>query len=440
MSITPQSLTGITNAKFWELCRAKNPNFASHTAKATADTFSAKGFEALKLNDIGAINEFFELSMRIAFQKCDISGARNPLAEVGLVEVYDTPNGGYTQRIAINSIKPISPGFKGIEDYEVRSPFVTKKPEQTERFFGQNFDYQSTIFIQDYQVKTIFISEYGMGEFIAGVIKGLQNGYVLQEYANTKEAIHSALNSTTYPLQDSQKLAVSSWTDGAPTDAELKSLILTLKDLATGMRTQAQTGMYNAGKFETFVDPSEYVCLMRAGIKNRIDVNLEVGAFNPDKLSMPWEVTEVADFGGLIPQYTLDAGTTWKDLQVVYDELGTAVGYIDALSTNVHDVHKNKSDGYWYASYTYNGTDYDNRLIIQMDGTGGTIRWDDPNEEVLAIVAQKGLIFEDKQNPYQVTPIYNPRTLGTHYWASSPNNAINVDPNYNMIAILKPSA
>ena len=430
MSITPQSLTGITNAKFWELCRAKNPNFASHTAKATADTFSAKGFEALKLNDIGAINEFFELSMRIAFQKCDISRARNPLAEVGLVEVYDTPNGGYTQRIAINSIKPISPGFKGIEDYEVRSPFVTKKPEQTERFFGQNFDYQSTIFIQDYQVKTIFISEYGMGEFIAGVINGLQNGYVLQEYVNTKEAIHSALNSTTYPLQDSQKLAVSSWTDGAPTDAELKSLILTLKDLATGMRTQAQTGMYNAGKFETFVDPSEYVCLMRAGIKNRIDVNLEVGAFNPDKLSMPWEVTEVADFGGLIPY---DSNNT--ELQPVYDQLGVVVGYVDASATINGYATKRKSDGEWIVNITIGGSTADTTIVHPEN-----VVWSDTNDEVLAIVAQKGLIFENKQNPYQVTPIYNPRTLGTHYWASSPNNAINVDPNYNMIAILKPSA
>lgn len=425
-----KSITGISNIEFWNMARAKNTHFASHTAKGTSDLFTEKGFEALTRDDIGAVNEFFELSLRVAFQKMDVSRARNPLADIGLVEIYDTPNGGFTQRIAINSIKPVTPSFKGLEDFGTVDPFIVRKPTDTERFFGQNFDYQSLITIQSFQVRTIFLAEYGMGEFISGILQGLANGYTLQEYVNTKEAINTAINSVTYPLQDTQKIEVDSWTDGAPVADDLKSLILSLKDLATAMRTQAQTGMYNANGFETYVDPSEYVVLMRAGIKNRIQLELEIGAFNPETLTIPFSVAEVSDFGGLTPYIVDDSGVTPVDVPLVpvYDKLGTEVAYIDATVTP--DGYAYKDGDKWYVDVSGVKT----ATLAPSD-----VSWNDANGDVLAIVAQKGLIFENKQNPYVVTPIYNPRGLYTNYWASSPNNSVNVDPNYNMIVVVKPS-
>lgn len=433
-AVTAKDISGISNVQFWNMARAKNPNFASHTAKGTADLFNEKGFEALKRDNVVALNEFFELSIRIAFQKVDVSRARNPLAELGLVEIYDTPNGGFVQRIAINSIKPVTPAFKGLEDGDSVDPFIVRKPTQQERFFGQNFDYQSFITIQDFQVKQIFLSEYGMGEFIAGILQGLANGYILQEYVNTKEAINSALNSTDYALKDTQKLAVSSWTDANPTDSDLKSLILTIKDLATAMKTQAQTGMYNALGFETYVDSNEYVVLMRAGIKNRIQLQLELGAFNPETLTIPFATQEVSDFGGLVP-YGEEALTT--KLQPVYDRFGTVVGYVDAEATINGYATKRKSDGRWIVNIT-TGSSTSDTTIAEEDR--GEVYWKDENAEVLAIVCQKGLIFENRQNPYTVSPIYNPRGMYNNYWANSANNSINVDPNYNLIAIIKPTA
>lgn len=433
-TVTAKDISGISNVQFWNMARAKNPNFANHTAKGTADLFNEKGFEALKRDDVVALNEFFELSIRIAFQKVDVSRAKNPLAELGLVEIYDTPNGGFVQRIAINSIKPVTPAFKGLEDGDSVDPFIVRKPTQQERFFGQNFDYQSFITIQDFQVKQIFLSEYGMGEFIAGILQGLANGYILQEYVNTKEAINSALNSTDYALKDTQKLAVASWTDASPTDSDLKSLILTIKDLATAMKTQAQTGIYNALGFETYVDSDEYVVLMRAGIKNRIQLQLELGAFNPETLTIPFATQEVSDFGGLVP-YGEEALTT--KLQPVYDRFGTVVGYVDANATINGYATKRKSDGRWIVNVTIGGSTADT-TIAEEDR--GEVYWKDENAEVLAIVCQKGLIFENRQNPYTVSPIYNPRGMYNNYWANSANNSINVDPNYNMIAIIKPSA
>lgn len=430
-TVTPQTLSGISNADFWKLARAKNPNFASHTSEGTKDLFTERGFEALRLNDVQAINEWFELSIRIAFQKMDISRARNPLADIGLVEVYNTPNGGFVQRIAINSIKPITPKFKGLEDGMSVDPFVIRKSTQNERFFGQNFDYSSLITIQDFQVKQIFLDDYGMGMFLAGIMEGFANGYKLQEYVNTKEAINAAINSTEFPLQSSQILEVPEFVKDAPTDDNLKDLILEIKDLATAMKTQAQTGMYNANGFETVVDNSDYVCLMRAGIKNRIQMQLEVGAFNPDRLTIPFNVEEISDFGGLLP-YSVDSTQTPATetmLQEVYDVFGVVVGYIDA-SVTVNGYATKDSQGRWIVSVTSGSTTADTTIVSPDDVT-----WKDTNDEVIAIIAQKGLIFENKQNPYTVRPIYNPRGMYTNYWANSPNNAINVDPNYNMIVI-----
>lgn len=51
------SLTGITNAQMWDECRKADPNFRSHTAKATAELFTSKGFEALTRSGLNVVNE-----------------------------------------------------------------------------------------------------------------------------------------------------------------------------------------------------------------------------------------------------------------------------------------------------------------------------------------------------------------------------------------------
>jgi len=391
-------ISGVTNVELWNLARKANPTFASHTAEGTADLFTERGFEALRLSDVSAINEFFEISLRVGFQMLTVSRAKNPLEGKGLVQVYATPNGGYTQRMAVKSIKPVTPKFKGLADGSSVDPFIVRKPQAEERFFQQNFDYQSFITVQDFQVKTIFISERGMGEFVAGIMQGLSNGYTIQEFENTLEAINKAINSQTYPLQDSQVVEITVADAANMTNEELTTAILAMKDVISAMETSAQTGAYNAAKFESTVSTGDLVSIMRPSLKNRIAVNLLTGAIHPENLSLPTEVIELQDFGGL--QATTN-GTT--PLYPLYDANGEQKGW----------------------TTTEGGT----------EAYTGEVTMVDPNEDVIAIIAQKGLIFENKQNPYVVTPIYNPRGLYTNYWASSANNAINVDPFYNLVVI-----
>lgn len=430
-----KDLTGITNSQLWDLARKASPTFKSHTAKATADLFTEKGFEALTRSDLNVINEFFELSLRVGLQMISTSKARNPLAATGLVATYDTPNGGFVQRIAVGSIKPVSPAYKGLEDYAKGGssvdPYIVRKPESSERFFGQNFDYQSFITIQDYQVKTIFISEYGMGSYVAGIMEGLRNGYTIQEYENTLECLSKALNSETYPLQSTQIVEVDSWDSGeggVVSGEDLISLIRAIKNVNTAMSVCAQTSAYNAAKFATIVDTSDLVLLTRAGIKTEIDLKLEVGAFNPDRLSLPFEVKEVESFGGLIPKNASDA-----DMQVVYDSIGEVRGYIDASATINAPAFYDKANNRWLVNITSGGSTADTTFPAEPD------HWEDPNEDVLAVLIQKGAIFENAQNPYTVRPIQNPRCLYTNYWASRPNNGINFDYYYTVVVFRKPA-
>lgn len=402
-------LAKVSNVEFWNMARKASPSFASHTAKGTSELFTEKGFEALNRTDASAINEYIEISLRVAFQMLNVSKAKNPLEGSGLVQRYATPNGGFTQRMAVDSIKPITPGFKGIKDGDIRSPFLTRKPKTTERFFAQNFDYQNTITLQPYQIKTIFIEDNGVGIWTAGVMEGLRNGYTVQEYENTLEALNKAINSDRYPLQDTQAISLTSWT-GEGTADELKAFILTVKNLASAMDVVPQTTAYNAAKFNTAINVEDHVLLVRPGLKNRIQVELEVGAFNPDRLTLPFEIQEVANFGGLEAYKEADYETK---LYPVYDELGAQIGWSEQ-----------------------EGQTGEENVTVEE----GEQFYKDPNEQAIAVLAQKGLIFTNEQNPYEVSPIYNPRTMTTHYWANRPNNAINVDPYFDLVLITKPDA
>ena len=332
--------------------------------------------------------------------------------------------------MAINSIKPVTPAFKGLEDGDSVDPFIIRKPKMNERFFQQNFDYQSFITLQDFQVKTIFINDYGMGEFLAGIMLGLENGYKIQKSVNTKEAMNKAINSTDYPLQDSQVINVTWDFTAEPTSAMLTGYLLAIDDLITSMTTCEQTSAYNAMKFADTVDTNELVMVTRAGIKNRIKLSLEVGAYNPEKLAIPVdEILEVQDFGGLRP-YMNGENNTKAYLQPIYDKNGEQVAYVDASVTVNGPATYQAATGKWIVNITSGGTTADtNDTVVTPDG------FEDPNADVLAIICKKGLLFENRQNPYEVRPIMNPRGLYTNYWASSPNNAINIDPLYTMVVI-----
>ena len=117
-----------TNVQLWNALRKKYKSFASLTAEATADLFSEKGWGDISRDNIPALNSFFELSMRVALNKMDVAKVNTRLVESGLVEVYGTENGGYLQRISMETITPVSPAFINLKDGDSPDPYVVRKP------------------------------------------------------------------------------------------------------------------------------------------------------------------------------------------------------------------------------------------------------------------------------------------------------------------------
>lgn len=393
-------MAAMSNATMWDDLRNIFPSFASHTSKATSELFTERGFEALKNTDQQAINDFFNLSLRVYLQTINVSHAKDTLEENGFGEYFNQPFGAIIQKMTINSVKPISPSYKNLKDGDSPDPFVVRKPSTSERFFRQNFDYQSLITVpDDFQMKQIFISEFGMSEFMGGIMESLQNGYTVQKFENKIEVLGKALSSTTWPLKDTQKLQINFEDMKNPTNDEILNMLLSILNVVDAMLLPPQTDAFNAYGFSSIQDKDRLYMLVKPGWKNKILMVLpQVFHYKESPLG-DLKIIEVPNFGNL--EYYTDNTFTSKAYPV-YDKIGAQIGW----------------------STTENAT----------TSTVDVVYTKDTLENVIGLIADKGLIFESLQNPYTVEPIRNPRGLYTNYWASSPNNTVAVDPVYNLVA------
>ena len=399
-----------TNLQLFNGLRKQFADFESITAEATAETFTEKGWGAIQRENIDIINKFFSLSMKVAFNKLDIAEVNTRLSESGLVETYSEQFGGFLQRISVNIVDPVSPGYLDLMDGDSVDMQTVSKPDAKERFFEcGNDNFQSTITIQPMYAKTLFLDEYGMSNFIAGIMKGLEEGYKQQQEVNIYKAIHECINSVDAPLQDSQKITLDSWTDAGVTDDELMSFIAALQDLGTAMETSITAPGFNANGFNTKANVADYKVYVRAGIVNKIRRQLRVGAYNPEDLTLPFEIVEVPDFGGT--KHYIDIESTPTLLYPHYTKMGKVDGW--ALSEGGDKAYDKNAAGI----YTV-----------------------DTDADVLAMVAQNGLIFRDIKEPFTVIPApFNARGLYTTYWASAANNMIRYDANYGCVIVKKPA-
>lgn len=391
----------ITNKALGDMIAKIYPSFKSHTAQLTAETFTERGFDRITQLDPTFVNDFFELSMRVWLNVVNISHAKDILAEKDFGETYDQPWGAIIQRLSTNSVKPISPGWVGLKDGDAPDPFVVRKPVVAERFWKQNFDYASMITVpDDFQMKQIFVSEYGMSEFMAGIMEGLQNGYTTQVYLNKLEALNAAINSTKTPLRPNQIQTLEM--SETPTDEQLRGMINAIKKIVAAMCDLGpQTDAFNAYGFNSTQDRGRLRLLLRQGYLPDLETNTLYAAFNRDNLETGIPIIQVPNFGGI----TYTDGT--NPIYPVYNSMGERIGW----NTVANQTNVTVTDG--------------NAVAV------------DPNADVMAVLADKGVVFECRQNPYTVEPIRNPRGRYVNYWSSSPNNTIAYDSLYNMVVFKK---
>lgn len=395
-----------TNAQLWEFARHINPQFASVTPKGTADLFTDRGWQALRESSYNAINEFWGILVPFYLMQVDIALARDPLESAGFgVTVGDLP-GGAIQKIGMNSTYPISPAYRNLQNGKGPDPFVVRKPEANARYFKYNFDYQNLITVPDeWQTKTLFLREYGYAEFMAGIMQGLQNGYIAQKATARYEVFNSAINSTEWPLQDTQRILVQM--SDTPTVEELVNFQRTVMNLREVMGGVIQTAAFNAEKHNTIPDGGKMFLFVRPGYETALALDVVRGSYNAETLNLGITIKSVPHFGGLIP-YAEASHTT--RLYPVYDELGAVIGFNSAENQTTATV--GKDEAYWM----------------------------DPNADVVAVLASTRAQLIANHNAYRVEPIRNPRGLYTNFWASAPDNGIWYDPNATFVVFTTNSA
>lgn len=416
----------LTNAQLWDYLRGKYPNFANRTAKATKDLFTTRGFEEIQSFDSSILNDYFGLTLRVFLQKISVAEVKDLLEGQGFGESYETPYGGYIQRMSIDTLKPISPKYKGLQNGVSVDQYIVRKPEVSERFYTQNFDYQSLVTMPDDALyKNMWINETGMSEFMAGVMTALNNGYKLQKYNNKLEALNAAINSVTYALKDTQKYELEVTSTASITDDEVINFIRLVRNIVNGMVYTPATGAFNQAGFETTQDQGRLKILMRPAFADRLATVKRLNA--AEDMSLPADVVLIPDFGGLKPY--LMSGETKVYLQPIYDSLGEVVAYVDGSVTVNGPARYDAASGKWIVNVTTGGQTADTNQTVT------DCLFEDPNADIQAVIADKGVIFESNQNPYVVEPARNAAGRYTNYWASSPNNAINVDRNFNLVTV-----
>lgn len=407
-----------SNVDLWNLVRAKYPNFASHTSKGTADMFTERGFEALKSDDPSVLDDFFSLSVKVWTNFVDEDAAKDDLEAAGFGEAYAVPYGSIIQRMSVEPVMPVSPAYKGLVNGSSPDPYIVYKPEVSERFFKSNFDYQSLITMpDDYTYKVIFTTDGGMATYLqAQIMRALEAGYIAQKYDNKLQALNAYLNSEKMPLQDSQKYEWDA-TAGAETNAQLSEFVLLVKNIVEAMTMGPYSSAYNSMKHANVQDKNRLKMLIRPGYINRLTSMLMANTYHDERVNLPIDAITVPNFGGLVP-YEDEEHT--KQLYPVYDTLGHMVAY----STEQNATPTFAADGHTVTGVSA-GT------LVKRDAA----HYFDPNSDIVAIIADKGLIFEGRQNPYEIEPIRNPRGRYSNMWASSPNNTVAVDALYNAVTI-----
>lgn len=468
----------ISNASYEKAFLKAYPQYKQYTSGVTASVFKDNGFLDTILSDVAKLNEVYNALNRITLNIVNISQAVDSFDIGDFGENYDSEYAAGVQRIAIFPMKPTSPKFKNLPKAGVNQQSV-RIPKVEDRYFKINFDFQNYYTIQEYQIRQMFVSEYGISEFYAGFMAQMTNSYVEQKHLNTLECLNALINSETHPLQDTQKVVLESWTETngfmTPTSTELVDFIQKIKNIVSHMNAVTSTDAYNACKFKTKQDTSRLRLLCRVGIKNLIDTEVMVGAYNPERISLPFDIIEVENFGGLVPVVALKDtatgdGTTKKfELTAVpYNNIvvkvgGTAVttgweinddGELEfetapanaaeieiTYNAEVYPVYatssntnKNVGEG---EQIGWSLTEDDTTVAYDDDD----IDYDDPNKNVLAVLADKGAVFSVQHNaPRMIAAPYNAAGLYVTNWFSVPANEIHGDALYSLITISAPAA
>lgn len=420
-----KNLKALTNEDFLEAVSAVEPKYKETAAKLQQDFFAEKGYQAVSAMP-GGVTEFYAIAALVGAQFVDFISGRNVLDKMGILERFRMDLGAYAQRNRIKRIHNVDPAYIGLKNGDSPDQFEVRKPEIIQDYYGLNLNYSNWFTWLDYDLKGGWMRSDGIGETLSLMFSAVALDRKENEFSLFFEVINGALNSSEHPLRDTQVIELDSWSSTV-TEAEVRKFIKVVKNVAEAFETAPTFDAFNAAGAINDADVSDHVMLVRIGVKSEIEDVLGY-AFNDEKLNLPFDIYPVNNFGGLIPKDAND-----NALQEVFDKNGVKVGYIDAAAT-VNGRATQRADGQWIVNITSGGTTADTTILESAD------HYEDPNEDVIALICQRGVVFELIQNDMISEPARNSRVPYTNQWFNELNNGINYNHTRNLIPIKKPSA
>ena len=405
----------LTNAQFLTAVSKVAPEFKEMASKASREVFTEAGFESLA-NLPGtedAVTRFYNIALLVGLQTVEHAKFKDVLASMGILERLQMTMGAYKQENRVQRIKNVNPAWlgkdgTGLKNGDSVDPYVVRKPVIDQNYYGLNWNYQNFFTLQDFDLKLGWVTPNdGIQSIVSAIYEMVDLDRLETEYSKFFEVLNGAITSEKHPLTDTQKIVLDSWTDATPTDAEVEALIRVLKNIVEVFDSMPSVDIYNAGQYPNGADASDMTMLVRVGIKSRIDTVMAY-VFGPEYLQFPIKVKSVPNFGG-IKHYAASDTAFKTELVPVTDKDGVYTGFYSADGTETGQIAAAKT--------------------VEVD----------PNEDVIAVIAQKGVIFELIQHEMKVRPIINPRGEYQNTFFNQMNNGINYNHFKNLITISKPA-
>lgn len=209
-----------------------------------------------------------------------------------------------------STIQEIAPNWIKAHSYSVDAETLLKlnKPEAEVWYHSQNRQDKYPISISYDALRTAFVDEYGLNNFIASVMEVPYNSDEYDEYRIMMQLVAEYEQHFGFYKEN-----ISAITN----EATAKAFLEKLKELAGLL--EFPSARYNAADVNVpvFARNSELVILMTPGTKAKIDIEALMGAFQLDKGEIKQRIITVDEF----PIPNVEALLTTEDFFVCHDTL-----------------------------------------------------------------------------------------------------------------------
>lgn len=187
-----------------------------------------------------------------------------------------------------NSIQEIAVEWVKAHSYDLHSDLLdVHKPEAQQWFHSINFARKYEISVQSVELRKAFESEYGLNQFVAGILQAPVNSDNYDEYRQMMQLIAY--------YQDAWGFYTHHLESGADTEAGAKELLTKVKEY-TGLLKFPSTRYNNVPNIPVFAQPDDLMLLITPAFEAYLDVNVLAALFHVELANIDVRRVTVDEF------------------------------------------------------------------------------------------------------------------------------------------------